>query len=63
MIYFGDSNTVMSFEVMKELGFKVDTTQGRCYAMGKREVTIIGTITALPYKLSSYHNKELSFGS
>ena len=47
MIDFGASNIVMPFEIMKKLGLKVDTTQGRCCAMDKREVTFIGTINSL----------------
>ena len=42
---------------MKELGLKVDTHQGRCCVMDKSEVTIIGIINAIPYKLSTYPNK------
>ena len=57
MINSGASNTVMPFEIMKELGLKVDTTQGRCCAMDKREVTVIGTINAFPYRLSVYLDK------
>ena len=60
MIDFGATNTIMQFEIMKGLGLKVDTTQGRCYDMDKRGVTIIGTINALPYKLLTYPNKELT---
>ena len=37
MIDSGASNTIMPFEIMKELGLKVDTTQGRCCAMDKRK--------------------------
>ena len=48
MIDSSASSTVMPFEIMKELGLKVDTTQGRCCAMDKREVTIIGTLMPCP---------------
>ena len=40
-----DSNAfdiVMPYEMMKVFRLKVDPTQGRCCAMDKREVTIIG---------------------
>ena len=60
MIDYGASNIVMPSEIMKELGLKVDTTQGRCCSMDKREVTVRGTINALPYKLTTYPNKELT---
>ena len=39
---------------------KVDITQGRCCAMDKREVTVIGTINALPYRLITCLDKELT---
>ena len=60
MIDSGASSTIMPFEIMKELGLKVDTTQGRCCAMDKREVIVIGTINALPYRLTACPNKELT---
>ena len=52
------SNIVITFEVMKELGLKVDTPQGSCCAMKKREVIVIGMINAMPHKLLGYHEKE-----
>lgn len=60
MIDSGAYSNVMPFEIMKELGLKVDTTQGRCCAMDKREVTIIGTINSLPYRLTACPKKELT---
>ena len=60
MIDSSASNTVMTFEIMKELGLKVDTTQGRCCAMDKREVIVISTINSLPYRLIACPNKELT---
>ena len=60
MIDSGASNIVMPFEIMKGLGFKVDTTQGRCCAMDKREVIVIDTINALPYTLFLYPDKEFT---
>ena len=60
MIYYGASNTAMPFEIMKGLGLNVDTTQGRCCAMDKREVVVIGTINALPYRLTTYPDKKLT---
>lgn len=50
----------MPYEIMKDLDLKVDNTQGRCCAMDKREVAIIATINALPYRLSTYPEKELT---
>ena len=63
MIDSGASNTIMPFEIMKGLGLKVDTTQGRCCAMDKREVVVIGTINDLPYKLTTYPDKELTMST
>ena len=60
MIDSGGSNIVMHYEVMKQLGLKVDTTQGRCYAMDQIQVVVIGTQSALPYRLSSYLDKDLT---
>ena len=60
MIDSGASNTIMPFEIMKGLGLNVDTTQWRCCVMKKREVVVIGTINAFPYKLTTYHDKELT---
>ena len=60
MIDSGASSTVMPFEIMKKLGLKVDTTQGRCCAMDKRLVIVIGTINALTYRLTTCPNKELT---
>ena len=54
------SSIVMPFKIMKELGLKVDTTQGRCCAMDKREVIVIGTINSLPYRLIACPVKELT---
>ena len=45
---------------MRKLGLKVDTTQGRCYVMDKRLVTVIGSINALPYSMKTCPNKELT---
>ena len=56
----GASNTVIPFKVMESLGLKVDTKQGRCCAMDSQEVSIIGTINALPYKLSAYLDANLT---
>ena len=44
---------------MKGLGLNVDNTQGRFCAMDKREETVIGTINALPYRLTAHPKKEL----
>lgn len=42
------------------MGLKVDTPHGRCQTMDSREVPVIGTIKALPYRLVSYPNKQLT---
>ena len=60
MIDSGASNTVMPFRVMESLGLRVDTKQGKCCAMDSREVLVIGTINALPYKLVVYPNADLT---
>ena len=59
MIDSSASNTFMLFEIMRDLGPKVDTTQGRCF-MDKRGVIVICTIIVLSYKLTSYADKELT---
>lgn len=38
----------------------MDTTQGRCCAMDKREVIVIGTIKSFLYILTSCPDKELT---
>jgi hypothetical protein len=60
MIDSGASNTIMPFKVMEALGLKVDTKQGRCRGMDAREVPVIGTINALPFKLAAYPEVELT---
>ena len=50
----------MSFEVMENLGLKIDTTEARCFYIEQREVTFIGIISALVYILSTYLDKELT---
>ena len=60
MIYLGASNTIMPLKIMESLGLKVDTKQGRCYSLNSRDVLVIGTITALPYKLVAYPNSDLT---
>lgn len=60
MIDSGVSNTIMPFKVMEALALKVDTKQGRCRGMDAREVPVIGTITALPFKLATYPKLELT---
>ena len=51
MIDSGASNNIMPFKVMQALGLGVDTRQGKCREMDAREVPIIGTINALPFRL------------
>lgn len=60
MIDLGASNTIMPFKVMEALGLKVDTKQGRCRGMDAREVPVLGTINALPFKLAAYPEVELT---
>lgn len=60
MIDLGASNIVMCFKIMEALGLKVDTKQGRCCALDYREVPIIGSISALPYKLVAYPDSDLN---
>ena len=48
MIDSGASNSVMPMKIMESLGLKVDTKKGRCCAMDSIEVSIIGSINALP---------------
>lgn len=60
MIDLGASNTIMPFKVMEGLGLKLDTKQGRCRGMDAREVSVISTITYLPFKLVAYPEVELT---
>ena len=60
MIDSGASNTIMPFKVMEALGLKVDTKHGRCRGMDAREVLVIGTINALPFRLATYPKIELT---
>ena len=50
----------MPFKVMEALGLKVDTKKGRCRGMDAREVLVIGTINALPFRLVAYPEVELT---
>ena len=60
MIDLGASNTIMPFKIMEALGLKVDTKKGICRGMDAREVLVIGTINALPFKLVAYPEVELT---
>ena len=60
MIDSGASNTIMPFKVKEDLGLKVDTKKGRRRGMDAREVPVIGTINALPFKLVAYPEVELT---
>ena len=60
MIDLGALNTIMPFKVMEALGLKVDTKKGRCRGMDGRGFLVIGTISALPFKLATYHKAELT---
>lgn len=50
----------MPFKVMKYLGLKVDTKQGRCRGMDAREFLVIGAINPLPFKMVAYPKVELT---
>ena len=50
----------MPFKVMQALGLGVDTRQGKCREMDAREVPVIGTINALPFRLSTHLDEELT---
>ena len=54
MIDSGASNTIIPFKIMEALGLKVDTKQGKCRGMDAREVPVIGTINAFPFRLATY---------
>lgn len=43
----------MSSDVMKELGMKVDTTYGRCYAIHNRSIPIVGIMKYVEFKFPS----------
>ena len=60
MIDLGASNTIMPLKVMDALGLKVDTQQGRCQGIDAREVLVIWTINALPFRLATYPEVELT---
>ena len=44
MIDSGAAVNIMSANVMKEIGLKVDTPFGKCYAMYNRSVPVVGII-------------------
>ncbi len=50
----------MPFKAMEVVRLKVDTKQGKCRSMDAREVPIIGTINALPFKVATYPEVELT---
>lgn len=60
MIDNGSSNIGMPFKFMESLGLKLDTNQGRCCALDSRQVLVIGTISAFPYKLDAYPENDLT---
>lgn len=60
MIDSGASNNIMPLKVMEALGLGVDTRQGRCRAMDAKEIPIVGTINALPFRLAAYPDEELT---
>lgn len=53
------STNVMPVGIMESMGLNVDTLHGICCAMDSREVFVIGTIKALPYKLAAFPEKGL----
>ena len=60
MIDLGASNNIMPLKVMQALGLGVDTRQGKCRAMDAREVPVIGTINALPFRLVAHPDEEIT---
>lgn len=60
MIDLGASNTIILFKVKKALDLRVDTKQGRCRAMDAREMLVIGSINAFPFKLAAYPKVEMT---
>lgn len=60
MIDSGASNNIMPLKVMEALGLGVDTRQGRCRAMDTKEIPVVGTINALPFRLAAYPDEELA---
>ena len=60
MINSSASNNIMSLKVMEALGLGVDTRKGRCKAMDAKEIPVVGTINALPFRLAAYPDEELT---
>ena len=50
MVDLGAAMNIISVEVMKELGLKVDTTYGKFYAMDKRLVLIVGMVKNVDFR-------------
>ena len=60
MVDSGASNIVTHFKIMEDLGLKVDIKHGRCRVIDVREVHVISTINAFPYKLTSYPDVNIT---
>ena len=50
----------MPAKIMEKLGLKVDTPHGKCCGMDAREVPVVGTIKALPFRLVAALGKEMT---
>ena len=54
MIDSGAAVNIMSADVMKEVGLKVDTPYGKCYAMDNRSVPVVGIIKNIEFRFPSF---------
>ena len=54
MIDSGAAVNIMSADVMKEIGLKVDTPFGKCYAMDNRSVPVVGIIKNVEFRFPSF---------
>lgn len=54
MIDSGATLNIMFADVMKELGLKLDTPYGKCYAMDNRSVPIVGIIKNVEFRFSTF---------
>ena len=54
MIDSGAAVNIMYVDVMKEIGLKVDTPYGKCYAMDNRSVPVVGIIKDVEFRFPAY---------
>ena len=54
MIDYGASVNIMFVDVMKEIGLKVDTPYGKCYAMDNRSVPVVGIIKNVEFRFPAF---------